>query len=539
METIADSRGFMRGASAVKRSLRGSTPMEKSLRPGVEPGQGLNIAVVLAISSGLALFWSCLFTLLVKNGFAPTAPGAEAAAWEPLALRIALFFGFAAASLAVSRLKSGAFGKRSVAASTAAIALAALDTALVGITGEVGFARPFAADVAAWAVLGIGLSCLLFLWMPLLDGLSEAELAGCLSLSAACGAVICLGLHFMEPVAAALFLAGFALASLAFRMALASDASAAALSGKGRSCAECAEKRCESRHTPPASPIPLGESKENAHLSWAFGIINIIYGVVFGLGAASVTQLAPTPALEVGTAAALVAGAACAHLFIRRAKGRVRQSAVLRMLSPVLVVALVPQSFFSGSVYALCNLLLLGCYLFLVIVSIGFELRGARERHASPLYFVGMSQASLSLGLALGFALGLVPLATGTLDRSALSGVALGLVVVLAVFVAATQGRMTDAQQAADELAAREQMAREHAETGRWKTRCADVARKSGLTARETEVFMLLAKGRGIEHIQNKLGISSHTVKSHTYNIYHKMGISSREELLDAIEAEK
>ena len=64
----------------------------------------------------------------------------------------------------------------------------------------------------------------------------------------------------------------------------------------------------------------------------------------------------------------------------------------------------------------------------------------------------------------------------------------------------------------------------------------AAVAREAGLSARETEVFMLLAKGRGIEHIQNKLYISGHTVKTHTYNIYKKMGISSREELLDAIE---
>ncbi|MCB6312511.1 response regulator transcription factor [Gordonibacter pamelaeae] len=63
------------------------------------------------------------------------------------------------------------------------------------------------------------------------------------------------------------------------------------------------------------------------------------------------------------------------------------------------------------------------------------------------------------------------------------------------------------------------------------------VAREAKLSARETEVFFLMAKGRGIEHIQNKLCISSHTVKSHTYNIYKKMGINSREELLDAIEA--
>ena len=49
-------------------------------------------------------------------------------------------------------------------------------------------------------------------------------------------------------------------------------------------------------------------------------------------------------------------------------------------------------------------------------------------------------------------------------------------------------------------------------------------------------MFDLLAKGRGTAYIQDKLYISPHTVKSHTYNIYKKMGISSREELLDAIE---
>ncbi|MEG0758761.1 MAG: helix-turn-helix transcriptional regulator, partial [Raoultibacter sp.] len=60
-----------------------------------------------------------------------------------------------------------------------------------------------------------------------------------------------------------------------------------------------------------------------------------------------------------------------------------------------------------------------------------------------------------------------------------------------------------------------------------------------GLSPRETEVFLYLAKGRGIEHIQNKLFISGHTVKTHTYNIYRKMDIGSREELLDIIEKEK
>ena len=116
-----------------------------------------------------------------------------------------------------------------------------------------------------------------------------------------------------------------------------------------------------------------------------------------------------------------------------------------------------------------------------------------------------------------------------------LSAAAPGLVVVLALFVtfasvAPLAGRDAD-EPGEDEADGGEPS------QGRWHVRCEAVARQAGLSARETEVFMLLAKGRGVEHIQNKLCISSHTVKTHVYNIYRKMGIGSREELLDAVEA--
>ena len=120
---------------------------------------------------------------------------------------------------------------------------------------------------------------------------------------------------------------------------------------------------------------------------------------------------------------------------------------------------------------------------------------------------------------------------SGVVNYAMLSTPALGLVVLLAVFITfapvAPLATVPEPETEAEP---------ERHEQGHWRARCAAVAREAGLSARETEVFMLLAKGRGIEHIQNKLYISGHTVKTHTYNIYKKMGISSREELLDAIE---
>lgn len=562
--------------------------------------------------------------MLVRNAFPVSDAGEEVLAWLPLALRIALFVGFAAMSFAISRSARGIPGKRQITISAALVMLFALDTSIMAMAAQAGWSRPVAFDLIAWAIMGAGLSALFFLWVPHLSRIADAATGLCLPLSATAGAFICLALNMMDTPANALFLAVCALASLGLHAVLTRtkaskseaslDAGSAAATQEANDARDAAGTRAQTvaakqagnaaRHhssaradneargasadagrasrgesekaaatsEPPdfipagmsshafaeqaqkiadaleRDAIPFDTSRENAKLSWAFGVINVAYGVVFGLGAASITQIPANDGVSVGIAVAMIAGACAAYLFTKHAKGRVLQSSVLRMLFPVLVVALVPLSIFSGIVYLLCNLLLLASYVFLVTVSIAFELRATRERKASPLYFVGMSQTTLAAGLAFGFALGLLPSATGALDHTMLSMVSLGLVVLLAVFAAFTQGRMTadqaatDAEKIAQRITAERLLeeklhADEHAGKGRWKSSCESVATAAGLSARETEVFMLLAKGRGIEHIQNKLCISGHTVKTHTYNIYRKMGIGSREELLDAIES--
>lgn len=59
-----------------------------------------------------------------------------------------------------------------------------------------------------------------------------------------------------------------------------------------------------------------------------------------------------------------------------------------------------------------------------------------------------------------------------------------------------------------------------------------------GLTPRECEVFVLLAKGRSNKLIQERLFISTHTVDSHVTHIYRKCGVHSRQEIMDLIEQE-
>ncbi len=68
------------------------------------------------------------------------------------------------------------------------------------------------------------------------------------------------------------------------------------------------------------------------------------------------------------------------------------------------------------------------------------------------------------------------------------------------------------------------------------RQRCAAVAREHGLTARETEVLTLLARGRDVGYICGQLSITRNTANAHRKNIYAKLGIHSQQELLTAVE---
>lgn len=68
--------------------------------------------------------------------------------------------------------------------------------------------------------------------------------------------------------------------------------------------------------------------------------------------------------------------------------------------------------------------------------------------------------------------------------------------------------------------------------------RCAELGQRAGLTPRETEVMALLCRGRSRPFIAEQLVVSENTVRAHTKGIYRKLGIHSRQELLDLVESE-
>ena len=73
--------------------------------------------------------------------------------------------------------------------------------------------------------------------------------------------------------------------------------------------------------------------------------------------------------------------------------------------------------------------------------------------------------------------------------------------------------------------------------TGREIERAVAEARR--LTPREREVMELLAQGKSLSGVAHELIIAEGTAKAHTRHIYEKLGINTRQELLDLLMTEQ
>ncbi|WP_124060446.1 helix-turn-helix transcriptional regulator [Gordonibacter sp. Marseille-P4307] len=67
------------------------------------------------------------------------------------------------------------------------------------------------------------------------------------------------------------------------------------------------------------------------------------------------------------------------------------------------------------------------------------------------------------------------------------------------------------------------------------KQRVDDVSERYGLTARESEVALLTAQGFSCAYISGKLVVSNSTVRYHQQNAYRKLGVHSRNELIEFV----
>lgn len=152
----------------------------------------------------------------------------------------------------------------------------------------------------------------------------------------------------------------------------------------------------------------------------------------------------------------------------------------------------------------------------------------ARHSSVSPFAVFGAGWISYSLPLAFGWIIG------GAVAAHDIGSYALAVMAYLLTLVAVFALNENDISQRRI-FADLDAPAPAGSLYGQIEAACKTLGEEAGLTPREIEVMELLCQGRSKAYIAENLFISENTVRSHGKHIYQKLGIHSKQELLDLV----
>ena len=187
-------------------------------------------------------------------------------------------------------------------------------------------------------------------------------------------------------------------------------------------------------------------------------------------------------------------------------------SALLDVAFPAALAAVYLSTLFSGPGASLPVLLFDVAYA-IILAIVGLEpLHGARGLGVSVWLCAGF------LAYKAGWYVGVLTLATLRVPWLATATTVCALAALMALTVVQFVARSRERQQEGPVAAP--------AERDYFALACAKVQDDFGLTAREMDVFGLLARGRTSAYIQKALSISDGTARPHISHIYKKLGAS-------------
>lgn len=200
-----------------------------------------------------------------------------------------------------------------------------------------------------------------------------------------------------------------------------------------------------------------------------------------------------------------------------------------RCCIPVLILAYLLLPFARDVLFDLdLALLMSACFLFEMLVWLACPLIVVKAT-SNGVYLFGWGAAAFNVGSFFGFATSVAFDIPGMGDDALLItcvSVA-GMLILVMSYVFREQGL--------NRLYASPRV-EEPKETNRISETCSELRNEFGLSEREQEVLELLAQGRSIPYIVKLLGVSTSTAKTHARHIYQKLGIHTKQELLDLFE---
>lgn len=308
---------------------------------------------------------------------------------------------------------------------------------------------------------------------------------------------------------------------------------------------------------PASEPAPAKTFQENARAVlplWRIAVGITVYSFAVGVSwtlllanpdrILALTDLA-VPLLNIGLV--IVFWVCCAKI-LKRMSFRIVWRPIVLLMSAAILMA--PQV--EGTTYVLVVSFVraaqttMAALWFLILTDI------ARHTHVDASHVIGMGWVFYSFPVAAGVIFGLMLAPYDPLHTALPALTVLALVAI--AFVADDQDALFTKPSTAEPLPATAQTTQANGEDApaaqpekpddgmgsgrrdRLSVKCVAIARDYGLTNREFDVFVRLAHGRSGAFIADELTLSENTVRGHTKRLYAKLGVHTRQELIDLAE---
>ncbi|QOS69746.1 helix-turn-helix transcriptional regulator [Eggerthella guodeyinii] len=459
---------------------------------------------------GLQWAWICLSlhsSVLYANASDPLQDVGLASFAQPCVSVVSL--------LALALLfRRGRIGESRVACGIAA-AGGALGTVAVFAGSTVGSAAGLALFLAGVALSTVANSIVFIMWSERYSEYPTQEAMRYVSLSIALGVGLAMALGALPlPHVAALAVAAalpcLSLAALPRKRAEGEGPEAGAPTTAG---------------SPADAPPTIGKRGCPLPLTFMAGLV--IYGAVFGLMSGLFFSDADGFLDTSGVGLAFTGATALAFALGSFAfPKRLRFETLAKMVLPLLAAGFILLPVGNDSLAY--GLMKAGETMFdMVLWIVMLDIAAASTRYSAAAVF-SWGRLIVQAGRAVGFVLVSTIAAAFSVDGMFLAAVALVVVYVLILassfafdgsFFRVRKGGLSRGALKADARA-----------------RCASMRQRYGLSPREMDVLELIAQGRSGPVIAKQLVIAESTVKTHTHNIYRKVGVATRQELLDVVD---
>ena len=518
------------------------------VRGGMPVGRLMNVPV--AIGFGFFFAWQLALVSLLF-------PASFGLVFSPLVCQSFSCCLVSAVAVWAFVSNAGAFSARGLRwVAAASVACGSVAAVLVAL----GVAKGAPWSYVAAAVIGCAVAVMFYAWANVVSGLDDAQRIGTVVAGLAVSSLLTLAVGACSGVALFAAVAVLGLCSfLGFAVANARDSQQAAV-----------------------QPLMFGPASSN-HFKLLFLAI-VLYAFVFGSVSGTTAEQASeltTRVFNVDMGKATLVIAVVLLAVLAAVRRPIRLQAVGRVLTPVLAVLFLLHILLQGSGNGWLPVLTLGFWQFVQLFVLLLLIALAQSGYASLSFVFPLGWSLVSLGFALGALFGQAVGGLFGMEMTAVQGVTVVLVIVavLASSVLAAARYPSDsiglsdgaigpacdcgaspvdgggARLAAGPGGEAALMPMPTSSTSGVLSAppsgavpvppsgadpiagaCAALVRRHGLSSREAEVLDLLARGNTRVSIADKLCISENTVRVHVKNIYAKLYIHSKQQLIDMVD---